>query len=108
MSKQTVEEAAIIASMPYGTRKAMLIVTGFEFGAAWQREQGIDWINEGFPRKQENGISKECLFKQNGYYGVHYGYFSFKENIWFSYTINSIIRGIVTHWAYINLPKTEK
>ncbi len=85
-----------IAEMPFTAVK-----NAFKAGASWQKEQGIEWIKveDGLPETKHgfvidvlvtNGIAKDIRMYDTDrmkFYGVQY---------------------IVTHWAYINLPKTDK
>lgn len=114
MSKQTVEEAAIqYDADTFGVPKkgapvAMtedkasdFIIEAVKYGAAWQREQGIDWISV----SQESPLLKDDfatpILITDGK--------TFK--VWYLIFDKKLVTGDfkTTHWSYINLPQnTEK
>ncbi len=116
MIKQTVEEAAKgFASKefthedgPFSTYEPLKI--GFDAGAAWQREQGIDWIDVSsekpllFTDTAIGGYSVKVLVTDGLNIAVSQAVFRNDGGFigWLGDDITP------THWAYINLPKTDK
>jgi hypothetical protein len=92
------------------TEELMLLMQGFVGGSAWQREQGIEWISaeDRLPNimgTYEWGAESAYVLITNG---AHVGYTFFQ---WFK---DGTPQGwyyrdfVPTHFAYINLPKTDK
>lgn len=117
MNKQTVEEAVIhgIQILEYNRENDRAVYrSGFYDGAAWQKEQGIDWISVDINpdvdwHEIEDGgsfkISKPLLLWKDGVRPV-------TGQFWMSLGSHPYYRldagnWVPTHWAYINLPKTD-
>lgn len=111
---QTEEEAAHttaakkyqLLSEPYDILK-----NGFVNGAAWQREQGIDWISvkDGLPQPTEISSIADYSADVLTYYSgrLEFSKAAFLKNGEFIGFCGQA--GFApTHWAYINLPKTDK
>lgn len=101
MSIQTVEEAAQKLSESYPIERAYDIVEGFQAGAAWQKELGIEWISvfDFYPLPKKGNHFINVLVCNEREWGLRT--YDAEAKIWWS--------GFsVTHWAYINLPKTDK
>lgn len=127
--KQTVEEAAQ-AAFPYiwpkngqgedivqrvgqrapGIRKCEDKQKAFIDGSAWQKQQGIDWIRcdmelpAPFERTNFGANSLQVLISDGlNLSNTHYAYSHAGEGIgWFALVFTP------THWAIINLPKTDE
>jgi hypothetical protein len=107
MPKQTVEEAATafsekVRNSPRAlkTAQALGAKEGFYAGSAWQKEQGIDWIGlaEGLPQPKGNEKHIGVIITDGRYTRCCAYWFESKT---FATTLD------VTHWALINLPKTD-
>lgn len=98
---QTVEEAAQELSESYPIERAYDIVEGFKAGAAWQKEQCIDWV------RVENGLPKLGIGKSHLLLLVTDGKKIDTSLLQFDgkFTCTFIHP---THYALINLPKTDK
>lgn len=114
--KQTVEEAAEKEALDHGKgfySQAVIddLEAFFIKGAAWQREQGIDWISvaERLPEIEHviNQIGASYTMRvlvTNGR-GYDFSQAVFQQN---GNHIGWLGDYNPTHWAYINLPKTDK
>jgi len=112
---QTLEEALT----PYANKRGIILLPGkdytkrytegFEDGAAWQKEQGINWIsvNNNLPPNDKEApniicsinvlIWREGLSIVEGFYMPEIGVWRHGSGNWQP-----------THWAFINVPKTDK
>lgn len=112
MNKQTVEQAAHF-HIKYGKPKETNLTSAkygaFIAGAAWQKEQGIEWISvDTKPPRDENEKGINCsinvLVWGEGHYIVEGVYFP-DFNGW---RCKGAGNWQPTHWAYFNTPKTDK
>lgn len=115
MSKQTVEEEAkLFIGYPRDPLVNMNayekgFVDGSSFGSKWQKEQGIDWIScdKSLPEKvrlYDHGDESARVLLTNGEQ-IEYSFYiwlrSGEQYGWHSCNFKP------THWAIINLPKTD-
>ena len=108
MPKETIEQVTKDAN-PYTYKELKSAFTrGFKSGAAWQKEQGIEWIKveDGLPRNDKEQpyivCSVNVLIWREGLSIVE-GFYMPEVNMWRHNTGH----WQPTHWAYINLPKTD-
>jgi hypothetical protein len=105
--KQTLQDAAVTYSEnPYNQQRSIIGI--FADGAAWQREQGIEWISVAnekppldasaiMPCSVKVLITAEDRPICEGYYFPDFDGWKHSTGNWQP-----------THYAFINLPKTDK
>lgn len=109
MPKQTVEEAAqAFANGHYGNINTLR--RGFLAGSAWQKQQGIEWLR--CDMELPPSVHRTAFGADSNYVLVTEGnvfeksYYTYEENGeglgWYRLPFTP------THWALINLPKTDE
>lgn len=93
--RQTVEKAAVQGSSPFGTTTAPYFVNGFIAGAAWQRQQGIEWVSVETPPVMKDDFATPLLITDGK-----------SVSVWYLMHDGLLKTGShqTTHYAYINLP----
>ncbi len=113
MDKQTVEEAAghyILNEMYNFESLEIAAQDGFIDGAAWQREQGIDWISVSDENRKPELSVLYLVFDPSD---VLTHYTAFYMPLPTTEKVGCFTKGMepcfyVTHYAILNLPKTDK
>jgi len=117
MNRQTVKEAAKVSAstLELKTNTDYIYrngyVTGFAYGAAWQKEQGIDWISvdeNGSPIayvKSDLGGFRSVPVLVTDSFDISISKAIYNDNLTFIGWERSPLKSLVTYYAFINLPK---